>query len=366
MIDEIKERKRRAFEFLYLLYQKTVGSNDRWKHIPISELSSELRLYPSVDEDNLTEEEKNELWEAGKKAEQIVSALYEEHFIKVIGRGNPYEGGQVSITKYGIDEVERVLLQGDDRMDEIRNRQTQRFHFLKHLYDKTNEFYATKAKSSSTIFMVDPTEVGEDLGFTPMESRQIAEFLSRDGLVRYVTQKAIKIEHLGIKAVEDALTYEATRADSKDEKNENFMMVTPFFRLPRKPTEQSDIFVLMPFRPELKPVYEDHIKKVAEELALTVTRGDDFFTARSIMEDIWDAICAAKIIIADCTGRNPNVFYELGIAHTVGKPVILITQATDDVPFDLRHIRFIHYEYTPRGMKEFEEKLARTLKALDS
>jgi hypothetical protein len=58
------------------------------------------------------------------------------------------------------------------------------------------------------------------------------------------------------------------------------------------------------------------------------------------------------------------VFYEIGMAHTVGKPVILTTQNETDVPFDLRSIRYIHYRYTPPGMKEFEERLAKTIAGL--
>ena len=122
-----------------------------------------------------------------------------------------------------------------------------------------------------------------------------------------------------------------------------------------------DIFVLMSFQPQLKPVYEDHIGKVARNLGLLVKRADDLFTAHSVVADIWSGIRSARVIIADCTGRNPNVFYEIGIAHTIGKPVILITQTNDDVPFDLRSIRYIPYEFTPRGMMTFEANLAKTL-----
>jgi hypothetical protein len=47
----------------------------------------------------------------------------------------------------------------------------------------------------------------------------------------------------------------------------------------------------------------------------------------------------SRVVICDCTGRNPNVFYEIGIAHTLGREVILITQNPEDIPFDLRHLR---------------------------
>ena len=122
-----------------------------------------------------------------------------------------------------------------------------------------------------------------------------------------------------------------------------------------------NLFVLMPFILELKPVYDDHIKKVAKILNLTIARADDFFSQNSIVQEVWSAIAQATILIADCTGKNPNVFYEIGIAHAINKPVILITQNPDDVPFDLRHRRYIKYSYTPRGMEQFENNLSSTI-----
>lgn len=122
-----------------------------------------------------------------------------------------------------------------------------------------------------------------------------------------------------------------------------------------------DLFVLMPFVSNLKPVYDDHIKKVSKTLNLSIARADDFFSQDSIMYEVWSAITQASILIADCTGKNPNVFYEIGIAHTIGKPVILITQNQDDVPFDLRHRRYIQYDYTPAGMIKFENTLTTTI-----
>jgi hypothetical protein len=79
------------------------------------------------------------------------------------------------------------------------------------------------------------------------------------------------------------------------------------------------------------------------------------------MADVWTAVYRSRVVIADCTKRNPNVFYEIGMAHTVGKPVMLITLDEADVPFDLRHLRYIKYAYTPPGMDAFEDALERTL-----
>ncbi len=69
-----------------------------------------------------------------------------------------------------------------------------------------------------------------------------------------------------------------------------------------------------------------------------------------------------RAIVAGCTGRNPNIFYEIGIAHTVGVPVVLFTKASDDVPFDVMHLRRIDYDYTPRGTRAFEAALEETLR----
>lgn len=139
--------------------------------------------------------------------------------------------------------------------------------------------------------------------------------------------------------------------------------IKPFFGKPQIDKKGPNIFVLMPFSGDLKPIYEDHIKPVASQLGLTVARADDFFAAQAIVSDIWNAIYYSQIIIADCTGRNPNVFYEIGIAHTVGRSTILISQDAGDIPFDLRHIRHISYKYTPRGMAAFNEALCKTLEA---
>lgn len=141
------------------------------------------------------------------------------------------------------------------------------------------------------------------------------------------------------------------------------MVAIPFLGRPTPPAEKIDVFVAMPFLKELRPVYEKHIKKVVEKrLGLKVKRGDDIFSAKPVMSDIWNDICAARLVIADCTRRNRNVFYEIGLAHAVGKPVVLITQNEADMPFDTKHIRYLKYSYDTVEMKDFEKKLAETIK----
>jgi nucleoside 2-deoxyribosyltransferase len=122
----------------------------------------------------------------------------------------------------------------------------------------------------------------------------------------------------------------------------------------------SKCFVLMPFSDEMRPIYEDHIVKACQSRGITATRADQIFSTRAVMEDVLDSVKEAHYVIADVTGWNANVFYEIGVCHALGKEVILLTQ-DDEVPFDIRHLRRIRYDFTPRGMKRLEEMLIKTI-----
>jgi hypothetical protein len=102
-------------------------------------------------------------------------------------------------------------------------------------------------------------------------------------------------------------------------------------------------FCLMPFQEIFFRVYEEGVVPAAHAAGLRTVHAGQIFDNREIMEDIWESICSARIIVADVSDRNPNVFYELGICHTLGKEVVIITQDASDVPFDIRHRRFIKY-----------------------
>lgn len=139
------------------------------------------------------------------------------------------------------------------------------------------------------------------------------------------------------------------------------MSISPVFGPPTGLTAVMQVFVAMPFDKALDAVYT-HIRSAAQSLYLSCGRSDDIFSANAVLHDVWSALCGASAVVGECTGRNPNVFYELGIAHTLGKPVVLITQDTADVPFDVRHVRFIKYSRTSKGRQQLEESLRETLK----
>ena len=101
-------------------------------------------------------------------------------------------------------------------------------------------------------------------------------------------------------------------------------------------------FVMMPFKPS-DMVYSKLIKPVAELFGLTVLRADDIYSPGLVTEQIRTAIQQARLCIADVSEQNPNVLYEVGIAHTLGKPTVLLTNNIKDLPFDLKTIRVIVY-----------------------
>ncbi len=140
------------------------------------------------------------------------------------------------------------------------------------------------------------------------------------------------------------------------------MAVVPVFGRPSQSEEKVDVFVLMPFKAKLEGVYANHIKKLGEEMGLIIRRADEIFSPKPFMEKVWNGICSARLILADCTEKNPNVFYEIGMAHTVGKKVVLITRSEKDIPSDIKHFDYIPYIYDPEGVAELTDKLTTFLK----
>lgn len=118
-------------------------------------------------------------------------------------------------------------------------------------------------------------------------------------------------------------------------------------------------FVIMPFKDPLNGYYKEVYKPVLEYCGYNVERADDIFSPTAIMKDIRSRIKYADIILCDTTDKNPNVFYELGLAHSIGKPVILVSQNMDDIPFDLRHLRILFYS---TDIVKWDEKLKDDIK----
>jgi hypothetical protein len=118
-------------------------------------------------------------------------------------------------------------------------------------------------------------------------------------------------------------------------------------------------FVLMPFAPDFSEAYSE-VKKIVGEVGFKCVRADELSEPTKITDDIWSSIQRARFVIADITGLNANVFYEVGLSHALNKPVILLVQESNEVPFDLKGIRYVRYSRTE--LSQLRPKLAKGIK----
>ncbi len=148
----------------------------------------------------------------------------------------------------------------------------------------------------------------------------------------------------------------------KNNKEPAYIVPKEFFDNTNIVPEQGICFVLSPFGKPFDDIYDLIIKKTIEnDLKMKCFRADSIFDPKPIMTHILEMIQKAEIIIADLTGKNPNVFYELGIVHTVKDNTIIMTQNPDDIPFDLKHLRFLQYENTYTGAEKLRTSLIKAI-----
>jgi hypothetical protein len=121
---------------------------------------------------------------------------------------------------------------------------------------------------------------------------------------------------------------------------------------------QKKAFVLLPFKHPFDAYYTEIFRPSLESSGYVVGRADDLYCPRPIMLDVQESILGADLLLCEMSGRNPNVFYELGLAHAIGKPVILVSRDEEDIPFDLRHVRVLTYQpELPRWDAILREKI---------
>jgi hypothetical protein len=187
------------------------------------------------------------------------------------------------------------------------------------------------------------------------------------------------------------------------------MYVKPIFEERSFSVNNRLVGVLMPFGKkssnaaliDFDALYEDHIKPSLENQHFEVQRADNEFEqwyspqivssaeceritassmpsvpgfrssasptgapVKSIMEEIWILLNQSHFLIADVTGKNPNVFYELGIAHTIGKYAIIISQSKEDVPFDVGHLIYIYYVCNKAGIEKLLEEVDKRIEKI--
>lgn len=137
--------------------------------------------------------------------------------------------------------------------------------------------------------------------------------------------------------------------------------------------QKGNCFVMMPFgKKEISPGvvfdWDDHYKEVLDptirDASMVPFRAlDIFFGGEQLLDRLWRGIQEAEIVIADLTGRSPNVLYEVGVAHVIGKRLLLLTMSEDDIPVDLRGLNHIPYSVEGRGLLQFTKALGRFIDA---
>lgn len=108
--------------------------------------------------------------------------------------------------------------------------------------------------------------------------------------------------------------------------------------------EGDTCFVIMPFGSWNDEYYQRIFKPAISDAGLAPIRADDLYRPGSIINDIWRLTQDAKVVLADLSTKSANVLYELGLAHAIAKPVVIVSEALEDVPFDLRALRVIEYD----------------------
>ncbi len=123
-------------------------------------------------------------------------------------------------------------------------------------------------------------------------------------------------------------------------------------------------FVVMQFSQQFNELYQDVIKSICDKYSIEAVRADDIYNNGMIIHDITSNINEAKVIIADVTSKNPNVYYEVGYSHALSKPTILLAEEGTELPFDVKPYRVIFYTNSIGGKKNVEEKLDIHLKQI--
>jgi hypothetical protein len=167
-----------------------------------------------------------------------------------------------------------------------------------------------------------------------------------------------------ILAPEQAATLRATTLARTETEERVATLVAPtVFTVPSTPRQVDLVAVMMPFKPEFEATWEA-IRRAAADAGLRCLRASDTWNDSVLVQDIFTLLWESTIVVADFSEKNPNVMYETGIAHTLGRPVVPITRTDEDVPFDLRHHRYLRYVPNDEGLRGMQVALANRLRTL--
>lgn len=181
-----------------------------------------------------------------------------------------------------------------------------------------------------------------------------------DGLALTFLRKMIGQNDENLAVVQDYVAKKCSSSgeniSSEQTEGRKIVFSPAIFAIPVESVNQNLISVMMPFQSELSIVYET-IKEASKVAGFSCIRVDDIWDHSTVIQDVFSLIFQSYIVVCDFTGKNPNVFYEAGIAHTLGKHVVPITQSEQDIPFDLKHHRYAKYLNNGEGLEKLKQDL---------
>ena len=135
------------------------------------------------------------------------------------------------------------------------------------------------------------------------------------------------------------------------------------FRVPEEGIQNDLVSVMRPFNPDFISV-QTALGEACNELGLSCMDANRVWSETEIIQNVFSLIYRSRAVVCDFSERNPNVFYEAGIAHTLGREVIPIVQNPEHVPVDLQHHRYIHYMCNTEGLASLKEQVMKRLRSL--
>lgn len=228
-----------------------------------------------------------------------------------------------------------------------------------------------KAPKDGSLPSTEMTSVVEEVmnpgyfeGLTGTKVDYDAALTRMNQVLKQYKLEVILDQHSGAAKLRSVDGHFVSTAHSIPEAVKKITFAPKVFEVPHSTDVQHDLVaIMMPFGTAFSGIH-DAIRKACSEAKLRCKRADDIWANSTIIQDIVDLIFVSEIIVVDFTGKNPNVMYETGIAHTLGKHVVPITQSIEHVPFDLQSHRVLQYHPNQEGLAKLTNDLAPRLKTL--
>lgn len=141
------------------------------------------------------------------------------------------------------------------------------------------------------------------------------------------------------------------------------LLVNPIFQSREFQSQPMSCLVLMPLEAYWSQPLWQQLNDLLASLGYDSLQAEALFQ-ENVLENTWTRMNEVDLVIADLTYKHPDVFYKLGMAHTLGKKVVLLTQHARDIPHDFRFLPSIVYDNNLPGLEKLNQALIEKIKHL--